>query len=180
MSSSELPPLRPLTASGELILGADSDCAPEPTPPEPEPERKPVQRLPWEARVGEADTIGARLREFCREAELVYSAIVEQSGEVCLSVCTVGSLPHNEQQIGELVSRLSATSTELGEQVGEHRPQGLNLQGSRWSYSLDPISDERFLFAIYPAKALPAIVRAGARKVIAELETALDPEKNGE
>ena len=65
------------------------------------------------------------------------------------------------------------TATALGGEVGERQPQGLNLQGARWSYSLDPLPEQHLLFGIYPSKALPAIVRACAQKTCSALEGTL-------
>jgi hypothetical protein len=140
--------------------------------PFPGPPADLEEALPWERGV-EAETIEAELRTFCRAGELVYAAVIDPQGVVEFSVCTVGSRPHNEAEIGGLVSSVFAVARSLGCEVGERAPQGLNLQGSRWSYSLDPLSDGRLLFGIFSSKALPGIVRACAQKTRATLEIAL-------
>ena len=129
--------------------------------------------LPWELHGLEAHEVESELKAFCRTGELVYAAIVDLTGAVKYSVCTVGSRPHNEAQIGELVGKVFGVAAALGGEVGERQPQGLNLQGARWSYSLDPLPAEHLLFGIYPSQALPAIVRACAHKTCAALEGAL-------
>ena len=76
----------------------------------------------------------------------------------------VGSRPHNEPRIGELVSQAFATVRALGGEIGEAAPIGLTVQGSRWGYSLDLLEDGRILCGIFPSQALPAIVRACAQR----------------
>ena len=133
--------------------------------------------VPWERAAG-VEVIDGVLKTFCRDGELVYAAVVDRLGVVGCSVCTVGARPHNEDHIGVLVGNVFATARLLGEEVGERDPQGLNLQGTRWSYSLDSIAGQYLLLGIYPSKALPAIVRACAQKSIPALREALEIEKN--
>ena len=170
MSGSRLPPLRPL-AGEPAELGSEPGSsaggrgagAGEQAPP-----------LPWEQGDGRS-AVETELSAFCEAGELVYAAVVGIRGGIEAAVCTVGARPHNEGQIGALVARFSETAATLGAEVGEKEPLGLNLQGSRWSYSLEPLSGERVLFGIHSSQALPAIVRACARKSRVALEAA--PEK---
>ncbi len=194
MSGSRLPPLRPLARSqlalsssdDDQLAGEGSESAQVETPATDERVEvgpgaaegaegaEEAAALPWEAGGAEADTVESELKAFCRAGELVYAAVVDIAGAVKFSVCTVGSRPHNEAQIGELVGHVFGTATALGGEVGERQPQGINLQGSRWSYSLDPLSEHHLLFGIFSSKALPAIVRAAAGKSLPALIDALD------
>jgi len=147
----------------------ETKIAEEPTPTE-------ILPPPWE-RPPRSEEVETELKKFCRRGELVYAAVVDYTGTVEQAVCTVGSRPHNEAQIGELVGKVFATAQSLGSEVGERNPQGLSLQGARWSYSLDILGDEQLLFGIFSSKALPAIVRAAAMKVTPALEQALQEAK---
>jgi len=160
-----------------------SDPDPDPDPdvppargvrPDPDAEEPPALQapLPWERGAG-AEAIELELKAFCRAGELVYAAVVDRHGAVGYSVCTVGARPHNEGRIGALVGKVFATAELLGGEVGEREPQGLNLLGARWSYSLDPLSERHLLFGIYSSKAMPAIVRACAKKALPALVEAL-------
>ena len=171
MSGSRLPPLRPLTAA-PVALPSDLEVAgPVEIPPGD------VAPLPWEGEAESAE-VESELKSFCRAGELVYAAVVDRPGTIACGVCTVGARPHNEAQIGELVAKLFSVATLLGDEVGEKAPEGLNLQGSRWSYSLDPITETWLLFGIYSSQSLPAIVRACAHKAIPALEAALAGERS--
>jgi hypothetical protein len=176
VNGSELPPLRPLAPEPAALSDLDSVSVDASVAVAVQPalvaEPEDVSLL-W-GRCAEAEIVEARLKSFCRESELVYAAVVDEEGAVEFSVCTVGSRPHNEAQIGNLVRKAFLIAAALGDEVGEREPQGLQLQGARWSYSLDPICDgARVLFGIFSSKALPAIVRAGAQKTRAALDEAL-------
>lgn len=170
MSGSELPPLRPLAVNQVALSNSDPD---PPAPLEDHDAADQDPPLPWEKGTQDA-AIEAELKAFCRAGELVYAAVVDLHGAIDFSVCTVGPRPHNETQIGDLVRSVFTVAEALGEEVGEPEPQGLNLQGSRWSYSLNPLDEGRMLFGIFSSKALPSIVRACAQKTRLALVSAVE------
>jgi len=117
--------------------------------------------------------IEAELESFCRTGGLVYAALIDEQGRVAFSICTVGSRPHNECEIGELASGIFASARALGAEIGEPAPLNMSVQGTRWGYSLDRLQDGHLLVGVFPCQALPAIVRASAYKTKLALESAL-------
>ena len=119
------------------------------------------------------DAIGTELAGFCRSGGLVYAALVDSSGQIGASICTVGDRPPNESQIGDLTSRAFLCAKALGREIGEPTPFGMNVQGDRWGYTLELLGNGQLLLGIFPSEALPAIVRASAQKAKSALDLVL-------
>ncbi|MGI9242873.1 MAG: hypothetical protein ACR2RV_18895 [Verrucomicrobiales bacterium] len=163
MSGARLPRLRPLGEDRGAVPAVGEESA----VPEPGEEQHADG-----GSIG-GDPIETELAAYCRSGGLVYAALVDASGRIGASVCTVGARPPNESQIGGLASQAFLCANALGREIGEPVPFGMNVLGGRWGYSLDLLCDGRLLLGIFPSQALPAIVRASAQKTKSALDGVL-------